>query len=156
MIAIRSTNAKKCTPNLLPARLNHNGPVNDTNHYWKPETDQKGTPHAYFRGRHLHGTPLALPSTHTGAILQVTDENLPQPRPQAIDEEDGEDEQETAEVKIAERIGDFDEVVVWGHGGEVEGEQDMFIRGVKEWMGFAEAMHGEEEDGEGKDGMKGS
>lgn len=115
-----------------------------------------GTPHAYFRGRHLHGTPLALPSTHTGAFLQVTEKNLQQPRSQAVDEEDEEDEQETAEVKIAERIGEFDEVVVWGHGGQVEAGQDMFIRGVQEWIGFAEAMHGEEGDEEGKGGKKAS
>ncbi|KAL1593274.1 hypothetical protein SLS60_010882 [Paraconiothyrium brasiliense] len=79
-----------------------------------------------------------------------------QPRSQAVDEEDEEDEQETVEVKIAERIGEFDEVVVWGHGGQVEAGQDMFIRGVEEWIGFAEAMHGEEGDGEGKEGKKAS
>jgi ribonuclease H2 subunit C len=50
------------------------------------------------------------------------------------------------EVKVAEQIGEFDEVVVWGHGGQVEEGQDLFIRGMKEWIGFAEAMHGEEED----------
>ncbi|KAL5387062.1 hypothetical protein DPSP01_003674 [Paraphaeosphaeria sporulosa] len=154
MIAIQSASAKKCTPNLLPARLNHNGPVNDTAHYWKPEVDDKGTSHAYLRGRHLHGTPLALPSTHTGAVLQITDKNLPQMRTQPADDEDDEGEQETVEVKVAEQIGEFEEVVVWGHGGQVEEGQDMFIRGMKEWMGFAEAMHGEDED-EGAEGAEG-
>ncbi|KAF2451709.1 hypothetical protein P171DRAFT_515672 [Karstenula rhodostoma CBS 690.94] len=156
MIAIHSANAKKCTPNLLPARLNHNGPVNDTAQYWKPEIDEEATPHAYFRGRHLHGTPLALPSTHTGAVLQITDKNLPQTRTQPADADEEEEEQETVEVKVAEQIGEFEEVVVWGHGGQVEEGQDMFIRGMKEWIGFAEAMHGEDGDGdgEGKEGTK--
>jgi ribonuclease H2 subunit C len=49
------------------------------------------------------------------------------------------------EVKIAEQVGTFDEVVVWGHGGEVDGSQDVFIRGMNEWVGFAESMHVDEE-----------
>lgn len=61
--------------------------------------------------------------------------------------EDEEDESIPVEVKIADQIGEFDEVVVWGHAGEVDAEQDMFVRGLKEWVGFAESMHleGDEE-----------
>jgi ribonuclease H2 subunit C len=32
-------------------------------------------------------------------------------------------------------------VVVWGHGGEVDGRQDAFVKGMEEWIGFAEAIH---------------
>ena len=110
-------------------------------------TFAKGTPHAYLRGRHLHGTPLPLPTTHTGAILQITDRTLPTSQPPPHDPSDSdeelEDAQDTAEVKVAEQIGEFDEVLVWGHGGTVEEERDMFVRGVREWVGWAEAMHGE-------------
>jgi ribonuclease H2 subunit C len=61
--------------------------------------------------------------------------------------EDGDDVEETPEeVKIADQVGEFDEVVVWGHGGEVEAGQDMFVRGMQEWVGFAEAMHVDEQD----------
>lgn len=42
MLAINATKPQKCTPNLLPARINHAGPINDTKRYWKPETDEKG------------------------------------------------------------------------------------------------------------------
>lgn len=52
------------------------------------------------------------------------------------------------EVKIAEQIGEFDEVVVWGHGGAVDEGSDMFVRGVREWVGFAESMHCDVEDEE--------
>lgn len=54
------------------------------------------------------------------------------------------------EVKIAEQIGEFDEVVVWGHGGTVDEGSDMFVRGVREWVGFAESMHCDEEGEEGQ------
>ncbi|KAF1966192.1 ribonuclease H1 small subunit [Bimuria novae-zelandiae CBS 107.79] len=153
MIAIQSSISKKCTPHLLPARINHNGPVSSTSRYWTPETDEKGTSHAYLRGRHLHGTHVSLPSTHTGAVLHITDKTLPQTRSQGAEDEDEDEdedgegqERETVDVKLAEQMSEFDEVVVWGHGGPVEAGQDMFIRGVKELIGFAEAMHGEEEE----------
>ena len=76
------------------------------------------------------------------------------------DEDVGEEEDSLpVEVKIAEQIGEFDEVVVWGHGGEVDGGQDMFLRGLREWVGFAESMHvdGDEEEkeqSEKKEGKK--
>jgi ribonuclease H2 subunit C len=53
------------------------------------------------------------------------------------------------EVKIAEQIGEFDEIMVWEHGGQVDEERDGFVRGVREWTGFAETMHVDEEETEG-------
>ena len=121
-----------------------------------------GKRHAYFRGRHLHGTTLPLPQNYTGAILHVTDKQLPQTRtqqqqPADEDDEDAEvEESMPVEVKIAEQVGEFDEVMIWGHGGEVDGSGDAFVRGMNEWVGFAESMHGDEEekDGDTKPGGK--
>ncbi|KAI4943037.1 hypothetical protein J4E86_009984 [Alternaria arbusti] len=162
MLSIQSSKPQKCTPNLLPARINHNGPINDAERHWKPETDDKGKRHAYFRGRHLHGTTLPLPQNYTGAILHVTDKQLPQTRtqqqqPADEDDEDAEvEESMPVEVKIAEQVGEFDEVIIWGHGGEVDGSGDAFVRGMNEWVGFAESMHvdEEEEDGDTKSEKK--
>jgi len=188
MLSIHPTNPQSCTPNLLPARINHNGPINDTQRYWKPETDEKGvyrlnepttprfatkqlyllhvlttipgTQHAYFRGRHLHGTPIALPSNYTGAILNVTDKSLPttQSQPtqtpveqQDIEDQDDEEEEmevDPEEIKIAEQIGSFDSIVVWEHGGKVDEEKDGYVRGVREWIGWAESMHVDEDEEE--------
>jgi ribonuclease H2 subunit C len=148
MLSIQSAKSQKCTPNLLPARINHNGPINDVQRYWTPSTDDKGTKHAYFRGRHLHGTTLPLPSNYTGAVLHMTDKLAPQTRTDngKTEEDDDDIEEAPEEVKIAEQVGEFDEVVIWGHGGEVEAGQDMFVRGMQEWVGFAEAMHVDEQD----------
>lgn len=158
MLSIQPSKPQKCTPNVLPARINHNGPIPSTTQYWKPSTDSKGTQHAYFRGRHLYGTALPLPENYTGAILTVTDKQLPQAKSQPqshgddemedVDEGNDQDESIPVEVKIAEQVGEFDEVVVWGHGGEVDGGQDMFVRGLKEWVGFAESMHVDEDEEE--------
>lgn len=60
--------------------------------------------------------------------------------------EDGEEGAIPVEVKIAEQVGEFDEVVIWGHGGEVDPGQDMFVKGLKEWVGFAETMHLDADD----------
>jgi ribonuclease H2 subunit C len=149
MLSIQTTESKKCTPNLLPARINHNGPINDVQRYWSPSMDENGIKHAHFRGRHLHGTMLPLPSNYTGAVLHITDKLAPQARTEDDKMDDGDDaedvEEVPEEVKIAEQVGEFDELVVWGHGGEVEVGQDMFVRGMQEWIGFAEAMHMDEE-----------
>lgn len=152
MLSIQPSNPQKCTPNLLPLRINHNGHINSTSRHWTPTTDASQKQHAHFRGRHLHGTRLDLPEGYTGAVLNVTDKLLPvQAREQTQQEDDDEEEDGEGmdvEVKVAEQIGEFDEVIVWGHGGEVDGSQDMYVRGVKEWVGWAESMHCDDEDGE--------
>ncbi|KAF2631262.1 ribonuclease H1 small subunit [Macroventuria anomochaeta] len=164
MLSIQNAKSKKCTPNLLPARINHNGPINSTPRYWAPTTDEKGTQHVHFRGRHLHGTTLPLPSNYTGAVLNITDKLAPQTQTRTLpstatestNHDDDEDmEQELLEeVKVAEQIGEFDSIVVWGHGGVVDEGSDMFVRGVREWVDFAEALHCDEEDGVETNGAK--
>ncbi|KZM23942.1 uncharacterized protein EKO05_0009368 [Ascochyta rabiei] len=162
MLAIQKSDSKHCTPHLLPARINHNGPINSTPQYWAPSVDEKGTRHVHFRGRHLHGTHLALPENYTGAVLHTTDRLAPaQPAHTRTadafsaneDENDTEDEPDARpeEVKIAVQIGDFDALVVWGHGAEVDGESDAFVRGMREWIGFAEAMHCDEDQDQDED-----
>jgi len=164
MLSIQPSKPQKATPNLLPLRINHNGPINSTQQYWKPSTDEKGTHHVYFRGRHLHGKPIPLPENYTGAVLHITDKQLPQQRAQTQplnsgeEDEDGDDDVEVeesmpVEVKIAEQVGEFAEVVVWEHGGEVDGSGDMFVKGIDEWIGFAESMH-MDDDAEGETGQE--
>ncbi|KAG9200858.1 hypothetical protein G6514_006566 [Epicoccum nigrum] len=177
-----SSSSKTCTPHLLPARINHNGPIHNTQRYWAPSVDEKGTHHVHFRGRHLHGTPLPIPPGYTGAVLLTTEKVLPRvPKPnpsvmhhldsdgngdgepmyaheRCVDEEGNpaDDEggyMEEEEVKMAQEVGSFEELVVWGHGGVV-GEGDEYVRGIREWVGFAEGMHCDEEEekkvGEGR------
>jgi ribonuclease H2 subunit C len=77
-----------------------------------------------------------------------------QTRDQALHDDDDDDveaEGEIEEVKVAEQIGTFDAVVVWDHGGPVDAERDMYIRGVREWIGFAESMHVEDDEDDGDD-----
>lgn len=130
-----------------------------------------GQPQAYFRGRHLHGTTFSLPANYTGAVLNITDKDLLSSTTNSAsnggetgdgEEEDEEDEMDDVEVevKVAEKVGEFEEVVVWGHGGVVDERSDVYARAVGEWIGFSEAMHCEDDDegqdveGKGKEGKK--
>lgn len=154
MLAIQaSSKQQQCTPNLLPARLNYNGPIPSSEQYWKPEADSKNNKHAYFRGRHLHGTTLTLPSNYTGSVLSITEKDLPPQqtnndrKEEGIDEDEEEMEDDIApEVKIAEKVGEFDSILVWEHGGAVDEQNDSYARAIGEWVGFAEAMHCDEDE----------
>lgn len=73
------------------------------------------------------------------------------------DDEDADDEEEMVEVRAAEQVAEFEEVVIWGHEAVAGETEDPYARGVGEWIAFAEAMHceGDEEAMEVKGG-KGS
>ena len=51
--------------------------------------------------------------------------------------EEGEEERE--EVIVLNEVGSFEKVVIWNHESMVDGDDD-FVKGLKEWIGFAEAV----------------
>ena len=153
---------KQCTPNILPCRIHHDGPVDASPRYWAPETAQSqyyiasrlrspgtpfqgsyitdGKPEAYFRGRKLKGQEIGIPQGYTGVIVQeagnekraVQNINMGD-----LDGEEGEEEQE--DVTVLNEIGSFDKVVIWNHESMVDGD-DAFVKGLREWIGFAQAV----------------
>ncbi|KAL9098318.1 MAG: hypothetical protein Q9163_006004, partial [Psora crenata] len=42
-------------------------------------------------------------------------------------------------LKTLQEVGSFDQIILWGHERLV-GEDDAFVRGVDEWIEFAEAV----------------
>ena len=153
---------KQCTPNILPCRIHHDGPVDASPRYWAPETAKgkfsiasrlhsprtpirgssitDGKPEAYFRGRKLKGQEIGVPQGYTGVIVQEAGKE--KTAVQAIsrgdlDGEEGEEEQE--EVTMLNEIGSFDKVVIWNHESMVDGD-DAFVKGLGEWIGFAQAV----------------
>lgn len=88
--------------------------------------------------------------------MKSTDQTLPRnpfrgsaARPHAIDVDDegsdnpGEEEEEDEDaepVRIAQNLATFDEIVVWGHD-QLPASDDAFVKGVEEWISFAEAIH---------------
>lgn len=93
MLAVHKTsgNSDKCALNVLPCRIQHNGPSKVTKRHWDPTTEKgrqlageaaaatrtdqsiDGSKTSYFRGRKLKGTTVALPSGYEGITLQIDD-----------------------------------------------------------------------------------
>lgn len=131
---------RQCTPNILPCRIHHDGPVEASPRYWAPETAKDGKPEAYFRGRKLRGRDIHVPQGYRGVIVkeagkektasQSTDKGY-------LEEEEGEEQEEVA---VLNEVGSFDRVVIWNHESMVDGD-DAFVKGLDEWVVFAEAMH---------------
>ncbi|KAK8236015.1 ribonuclease H2, subunit C [Phyllosticta capitalensis] len=138
MLSIQNKSSPKTIPNLVPCRIDHNGPVNATERYWKPDPNNDGTQTAFFRGRKLKGKELKLPDGYRGALLSTTNRTLPKDNVQAGEEEDDDEE---AEIRVIEEVGQFDRVVVWGHESVPDEAEDPYSRGLTEWLSFAQAMH---------------
>ncbi|KAJ9639133.1 hypothetical protein H2204_004041 [Knufia peltigerae] len=164
----RSNPAGPCTANILPCRIHHDGPTKVTKRCWSPQDEQDRTKTAHFRGRRLRGRVVKLPPGYhvlavadhnntvqynTGVVAKSTDRYLPQPVKNgptytAVDEDieiEDEEEEPPEPVKILEQVTTFDEVVVWGHD-RVPDQDDAFVKGLEEWISFAEAIHGKPRD----------
>lgn len=144
MLAIREASDDKTSVNILPCRIDHNGPAKVTKRYWRPETEKDGTKTAYFRGRRLRGKSLKVPQGYKGLILKSTEKTLVEAVPVQIVEEEADDDESEEElpepVKIIEKVSSFEEMTIWGHD-HVPSAEDDFIKGVEEWIAFAEAIH---------------
>ena len=98
-----------------------------------------GKPEAYFRGRKLTGRDIHVPQGYRGVIVkeagkektasQSTDKGY-------LEEEEGEEQEEVA---VLNEVGSFDRVVIWNHESMVDGD-DAFVKGLDEWVVFAEAV----------------
>ncbi|KAL6233663.1 hypothetical protein BDW75DRAFT_184121 [Aspergillus navahoensis] len=135
-----------CTPNILPCRIHHDGPVESLSRYWTPTTDEKDLQTAYFRGRRLRGRRVQIPEGYEGVVVTHTDREIPT----ATDRETVNEESENDEpVKVLEKQATFGDYMVWGHE-VIPAADDSFVKGVEEWVRFAEVMH-TDDGGEKKD-----
>jgi ribonuclease H2 subunit C len=55
-------------------------------------------------------------------------------------DEQSEEEEQPEPVKTFDVAATFDEIVVWGHD-QLPAADDTFVKGVEEWIAFAEAIH---------------
>ncbi|KAJ5972493.1 Ribonuclease H2 subunit C [Penicillium vulpinum] len=130
----------QCVPNIIPCRIHHDGPIDSLNRYWTVKHEKDDTQTAHFRGRKLRGRRVALPDGYQGVVATPTDRVLP--AAQRTDGDSAEDAEAEPEepVKILETQGIFEEFVVWGHEA-LPAADDTFVKGVEEWLQFADAMH---------------
>ena len=80
-----------------------------------------------------------MPKGYRGLVLSQTDRTLSKPQPTNTIEED-EDFEEVSDVKIVEEQSEFSEIMIWGHEALPDEMADPYIRGVEEWIAFAETV----------------
>ncbi|KAF2208989.1 hypothetical protein CERZMDRAFT_100976 [Cercospora zeae-maydis SCOH1-5] len=162
MLALQSSSSKQkpkpLQPNILPCQIHHSGPIPIAQRHWSPQPTSASFPStpncssatqtAHFRGRKLVGKTIALPNTYTGIVAQKTTRQLSQPiRPPPststndVENEDEEQQSLPPETFILEPHAEFNSITIWSHESIPSNEEDCYIKGVEEWIGFAESTH---------------
>ena len=72
----------------------------------------------------------------TGVVATHTDREMPKVTDSEGTNEDGEPDEP---VKVLEKQATFGEYIVWGHE-TIPAADDTFVKGVEEWVKFAEAV----------------
>ena len=96
----------------------------------------------------MKGKDAKIPDGYTGIILskastgnEATGETTKQHERNGgeLEGEGDEEGEELEEGQALEEVASFDRIVLWGHESLVEGD-DPFVKGLEEWIGFAEAV----------------
>lgn len=95
----------------------------------------------YFRGRKLRGRGVDVPQGYRGVIVKEAGKEKPALQNTGQGDLEGEEgeEEEQEEVTVLNEVGSFEKVVVWNHESIVDGD-DAFVKGLGEWIAFAEAV----------------
>lgn len=85
---------------------------------------------------------MKLPEGYYGSVVEKGE---PKPagrsREEVADDVDVQDEQDNQiEVGAMHGKSAFDEVVVWGHESTADSSADPYVRGMDEWISFAEQV----------------
>ncbi|CAK1358685.1 hypothetical protein CB0940_06738 [Cercospora beticola] len=161
-----TTKSKTLQPNILPCQIHHSGPISIAERYWNPQPNnnttatspptQQSQPPAsnevtqHFRGRKLLGKTINLPSSYTGIVAQKTNRQIQIPHQTSSThifthdaENDEEDEEQSlpTETFILEQQAEFNTITTWDHEKVPSSEEDVYIKGIEEWIGFAESIH---------------
>lgn len=84
------------------------------------------------------GKTLPLPDGYRGVVVAPTEapaSNAPVTASEVIDL-DAEEASEREKAGVMKEQASFEKIVVWGHESSVN-EEDIYIRGVEQWINFA-------------------
>lgn len=90
----------------------------------------------------MKGKEIRVPAGYKGIVVKEAKEGKDTEKDSDKQNiRDGEDfeEEEEEQANMLQDLGSFDEVVLWGHESIVESE-DPFVKGMEEWISFAEAV----------------
>jgi ribonuclease H2 subunit C len=87
--------------------------------------------------------PIAI--QRTGAILQKTNIILPTTNTTTSSTTDPLDDLEeqadsTPETKLLQELATFDKITVYGHEVQPDAQEDVYVKGINEWIGLAGAV----------------
>ena len=90
------------------------------------------------------GKKVKIPKGYEGLIVKKAEEDnalekIKQRQQIQDDDENEELEGNQVQEKALQAMGRFDAITVWGHESIIS-EDDAFVRGVEEWITFAEAV----------------
>ncbi|XDG09903.1 hypothetical protein ABKA04_009518 [Annulohypoxylon sp. FPYF3050] len=120
----QETIPKKAQVNLLPCRIHHDGDVDPIDTYWNPQDGPEG----------YYGT-IVEKSEPKKPEKSSNDEEMTE----VIEiEDDSDDQLETGAMKGKAT---FDELMVWNHESLANSSEDPYLRGMEEWISFAEQIH---------------
>jgi ribonuclease H2 subunit C len=103
----------------------------------------------YTHGEEVKGTELKtnISAIPTGAILQKTNIVLPNTNTNATTKtsesfEDADEEQQdsTPETRLLQELATFDKITVYGHEVQPDAQEDVYVKGINEWIGLAGAV----------------
>ncbi len=87
---------------------------------------------------------MKVPDGYRGVVISQTERILPKKSPTEGAVEDVEEGEEEPEVKVMEEQSEFDDIMVWGHEALPDETADPYVRGVDEWIAFAEQVRSNE------------
>ena len=82
---------------------------------------------------------MKMPKGYRGVVVSSTDRILPKSKSVVAEEEDEEDEDEP-DVKIMEEQSEFNDLMLWGHEALPDDNVDPYVRGMEEWIAFADQV----------------
>ena len=88
----------------------------------------------------MNGRKLKVPEGYRGVVIKGAKVELGA-KPMEWIATPHDDEEETGEsgLKSSEQVGDFDDIIIWGHETMAEAD-DVFVKGVSEWIRVAELV----------------
>ncbi|KAI1135070.1 ribonuclease H1 small subunit [Hypoxylon sp. FL0543] len=133
----------KAKVNLLPCRIHHDGNVHPIDTYWNPSDGQDQVKTAYLRGRKLHGKAVKLPEGYYGSIVEKSEpKKSEEPKEEMVEDvEILEEPQDQLEIGAMQGKAIFEEFTVWNHESLANPSEDPYLRGMEEWISFAEQIH---------------
>lgn len=150
----------KTTVNLLPCRIDHDGPVNPVTPFWTPQKEEStfvitptkdefyanstrglgGSSVAYFRGRRLQGRTVKLPDEYRGVLLEREEKLEDKDALNELTDVVNVDEDEGSETEKMRTVGEYDEVVIWGHETIADATDDPYVRSIEEWLHLSDQV----------------